>query len=139
MNIDYLIITLSSLSAILLIALIILIIKNVKANKKLKVLAATYLTMQSLLDLKNSKISDNDVHKENFIKFLSDSRDSAFEYIETVQNGIEAFVSEVDASISYFDEYGEVLSVNRPDYDSLKTISKAYKELKKLLPDEELR
>jgi len=80
---------------------------------------------------------DQDIHKENFIKFLSDSRDWAYEYIEDVQSGLNKFVSSVDADIAYFDEYGDVLSVERPDYAAMKNISVAYKELKKLLPVEE--
>jgi hypothetical protein len=57
---------------------------------------------------------DQDIHKENFIKFLSDSRDWAFEYIE---------------------EYGLVGDAY-PHYHSMKKISAAYKDLKKLLPEE---
>ena len=34
-------------------------------------------------------VSDDAVHKENFIKFLSDSRDWAFEYIEQSQKTIK--------------------------------------------------
>ena len=33
--------------------------------------------------------SDESVHKENFIKFLSDSRDWAFDYIESSQKTIQ--------------------------------------------------
>jgi hypothetical protein len=117
--------------------LFILIVKNIKLKKKITALAVTYSNMQRLLDFKDSAKPNNDMHQENFIKFLSDSRDWAFEYIESVQKGLDKFVSEVDASISYFDEYGEVLSINRPDYDSMKRISVAFKELKKLLPEEE--
>lgn len=137
MNTDTLLITLSAISTTLTFICIFFIVKNTMLNKKIILLAAAYSNMERLLDFKASKISDNDVHQENFIKFLSDSRDSAFEYIESVQDGLEKFVSEVDSSISYFDEYGEVLSVNRPDYEALKIISKAYKELKQLLPKEE--
>ena len=79
---------------------------------------------------------DNDAHQESFIKFLSDSRDSAFEYIEEVQNGIKKFVSDVDADISYFKEYGDIMAME-PNYNALKNISKSYDELIKLLPQEE--
>ena len=105
-------------------------------RKKIKLILASYAKIQELLSLKYEN-KDNDVHKESFIKFLSDSRESAYEYIEMVQKGLAKFVSDVDSSISYFDEYGDVLSKNRPDYDALKKISSSYKELKKLLPDNE--
>ena len=39
---------------------------------------------------------DQDIHKENFIKFLSDSRDWAFEYIEDVQTQLETFVRDIE-------------------------------------------
>jgi phosphoribosylaminoimidazole-succinocarboxamide synthase len=39
--------------------------------------------------------SDDTIHKENFIKFLSDSRDWAFEYIETSQKIIKEVSEEL--------------------------------------------
>ena len=46
--------------------------------------------------VKNSMgMSDDLVHKENFIKFLSDSRDWAFEYIETSQKTIKEVSEEL--------------------------------------------
>jgi len=100
-----------------------------------------YLASTSVQDLLDNpsisnEVADNDIHKENFIKFLSDSRDWAFEYIESVQSGLTDFNKEVGPLIEYFDKYGDVLSNQRPDYESMKKISKAYKELKKLLPEE---
>jgi hypothetical protein len=81
--------------------------------------------------------NDSDIHKENFIKFLSDSRDWAFGYIEEVQVGLSKFVGDIDSYIDYFDKYGDTISVERPDYAAMVQISKSYKELKKLLPIEE--
>jgi hypothetical protein len=99
--------------------------------------------MQEYIDIvKSGEVnSSNDelVHKENFIKFLSDSRDWAFEYIENVQSGLSKFVIDVDSHIEHFDKYGDVLSVERPDYAAMKQISKSYKELKQLLPTEEIK
>ena len=78
---------------------------------------------------------DQDIHKENFIKFLSDSRDWAFEYIEDVQKQLEDFIRDIEPEIMYFDEYG-VVGDAYPHYHSMKKISAAYKDLKKLLPEE---
>jgi alpha-L-fucosidase len=78
---------------------------------------------------------DQDIHKENFIKFLSDSRDWAFEYIEDVQTQLETFVRDIEPEIMYFDEYGLVGDAY-PHYHSMKKISAAYKDLRKLLPEE---
>ena len=78
---------------------------------------------------------EQDIHKENFIKFLSDSRDWAFEYIEDVQTQLENFIRDIEPEIMYFDEYG-VVGDAYPHYHSMKKISAAYKDLKKLLPEE---
>ncbi len=81
-------------------------------------------------------VSDQEVHKENFIKFLSDSRDWAFSYIEEVQAELKKFIEEIEPEINYFNEYGDVTSM-QPNYYSLKKISEAYYELARLLPKEE--
>ena len=85
----------------------------------------------------NKLIDEENIHKENFIKFLSESRDWAYEYIETVQKGLNDFIKNVDSEINHFDNYGNTLSMVRPDYQAMSKISKSYKELKKLLPIEE--
>ncbi len=80
--------------------------------------------------------NDSDIHKENFIKFLSDSRDWAFAYIEEVQVGLNKFVNDVEPEINYFKEYGDIGAM-KPNYYSLKKITEAYEQLKDLLPKEE--
>lgn len=106
-----------------------------KAFSKMMILNAT---MQEAFEASlQSPISkeDQDIHKENFIKFLSDSRDWAFEYIEDVQKQLETFINEIEPEIEYFDEYG-IVGDAYPHYYSMKKISAAYKDLKKLLPEE---
>ncbi len=113
--------------------------KTLKLQKELtKLLIAKVVLEEYITNIESSSIEkDESVHKENFIKFLSESRDWAYKYIEDVQNGLGAFIKAVDQDISHFDEFGDVLSTTRPDYESLKRISKAYKELLKLMPEEE--
>lgn len=77
--------------------------------------------------------SAEDLHKENFIKFLSDSRDWAYQYIEDVQNAISNFVDEVEPTIEYFDKYGMIVE-GSPHHESMKTISNSFKKLKTILP-----
>ena len=48
---------------------------------------------------------------------------------------LNKFISDIEPEIAYFDEYGEVGSAY-PHYHSMKKISGAYKELKKLLPED---
>lgn len=115
---------------------IFLLLKILKLRDAIKVLSVAYSRIESLSSLKNNDDLNNDVHKENFIKFLSDSRDWAYEYIQDIQEGVTNFVNEVEPEIAYFDEYGEVGSAY-PHYHSMKKISEAYKELKTLLPEDE--
>jgi len=128
------IIALSALLFISLTVVLVLFAKIRRLRNIVKKLGAAYSKIETLMLSKNKL--DNDAHQESFIKFLSDSRDSAFEYIEEVQSGINEFVSEVDPLISYFDEYGDIMSMS-PNYDNMKKISVEFKKLKKLLPEEQ--
>lgn len=79
--------------------------------------------------------TDKEKANEDFLKFVSDSRDWAYEYIEEVQDKLKAFIDDIEPEIAYFDEYGLVGDAY-PHYHSMKKISGAYKELKKLLPED---
>jgi len=127
------IIILGSLLFISLFALLILNAKLKALKNHIKKLAAAYSKIEILMSSKTKL--DNDAHQESFIKFLSDSRDSAFDYIQEVQSGIGDFVSEVDPLINYFDEYGDIMGMI-PNYDGMKKMSVEFKKLKKLLPEE---
>ena len=99
--------------------------------------AKLFISHESLQDFVkknnfNSK-SDEDVHKESFIKFLSDSRDWAFGYIEDVQKGLEKFISYAEPEINHFNETVDI-SKGTEYYSFMKKFSKEYKELKKLMP-----
>lgn len=88
-------------------------------------------------EVEESKLKNDDsVHKENFIKFISDSRDWAYQYIESVQIGINNFINEVEPEINYFKEYGNIVAMS-PNYYSMKKIVEEYEKLKTLLPEEE--
>ena len=120
-------------------------ISYIAVNRKLKAvttgfsdLFTAYGKIRETLEAKqtfDSSASDQDIHKENFIKFLSDSRDWAFNYIEEVQTGINNFLKEVEPKINYFDTYGIVIE-GMPHHDDMKIISEQVKELKKLLPED---
>lgn len=91
-------------------------------------------------EVEESKIkSDESVHKENFIKFISDSRDWAYDYIENVQAGLKHFIDETAPEIQYFRDYSDTMAL-APNYYSMKKISEEYDKLKELLPiDEEIK
>ena len=117
-------------------ASVLLTLKIIILRQRVLTLAMSLVRVQDVFNSTKQQDSESDVHKENFIKFLSDSRDWAYEYIEDVQSSISSFVSEVEPEISYFDEYG-IVGDAYPHYHSMKKISQAYKELKKVLPDGE--
>lgn len=117
----------------------------VSATKKLKSVSdgfsqlfLTYNALREVLDLKEEAYkSEDDIHKENFIKFLSDSREWAFGYIEEVQNGLKKFINEVGPELEYYNKYGVVVQGMILPHDlALKKISEEFEDLKKLLPED---
>lgn len=108
------------------------------ANEAFAKTLISYNALLSSSEINNniSQISDDlDIHKENFIKFLSDSRDWAFDYIEEVQNGLQDFIKNVEPSVNYFEQYG-LITEGSPHYQDMKLVSDNFKKLKKLLPEE---
>jgi len=140
---DIFIVVFATLTVCFALSYMLVLKQSIKLKKDISKLFIENTLLQEYVDLtkstKTKEDSDESIHKENFIKFLSDSRDWAFSYIESVQKGLTKFVSDVDADVSHFDEYGDALSMSRPDYPSMKNISKAYKELKTLLPEDEIK
>lgn len=104
-----------------------------KANKTLITKTLQTLLLQRLNNSTNK--TDKDTADEAFLKFVSDSRDWAYQYIDEAQQGINNFITDIEPEINYFDEYG-VESAAQSHYHSMKKISGAYKELKKLLPED---
>lgn len=125
---------------ILFIAMFIyLLIANVKIRLKNKTLALTILQERIDKNIIIDKISkDLDKTKpieqtDGFLKFISESRDLAFSYIEEAQTGISKFVKGVQPEMEYFNKFGSI-SEGQPLHESMVKISKEYEELKKLLP-----
>jgi hypothetical protein len=81
----------------------------------------------SYQDIKDQELQS----KDDFVKFLSESRDWAFLYIEQVQEGLQAFVRDAGPAIEYWDRYQAPISFE----SHMEVISKAYKEIQKLLPE----
>ena len=118
------------------------VFKNVQLRIKLS--ATTLELLRAHLDKtiisdQLSKMNGVEVKKDSsseaFLKFVSDSRDWAYQYIDDVQASLNKFISDIEPEIAYFDEYGLVGDAY-PHYHSIKKISGAYKELKKLLPED---
>jgi hypothetical protein len=121
----------------------VLVYKNIKLNIKLSSKRVEVLRLsidnavlsEKLFENLNTPTVKPDETSEAFLKFISDSRDWAYTYIEDVQASLNKFITDIDAEILYFDTYGDLMGAE-PNYNSMKKISKAYKELKKLLPED---
>jgi hypothetical protein len=136
--IEYIVIvSLSTTSLLFLIAYSLMAKKSSKLAKELSILYIDNLALKKFIDSEaDKKLTNQDIHNENFVKFLSDSRELAYAYIEDFQAGLNDFVSSVEPEINYFKEHGDLISMS-PNYYSLKKIVEEYDKLKKLLPEEE--
>lgn len=129
---DLILITLLFLSTLIFLFLYIV---QKKANKVIIAKTLETLLMQQLT--RGTNKTDKDQANEDFLKFISDSRDWAYQYIEEVQAGIKTFIDEVGPQIEHYNKYGAAVDGMVAPHDfALKKISIAYKELKKLLPEE---
>ena len=121
------------LYGILGVIFISFVISTIVLKKKNTNLTASIITI--LLENANNKSASEDKNlntNEGFVKFLSDSRDWAFAYIEEVQSVLGKFISEVGPEIDYYRNFGQ--AVDSPNNESLDKISNAYLELEKVLP-----
>jgi len=84
-----------------------------------------------LSEIETKKVEES----EGFIRFVSESRDWAFKYIEDVQEALKAFDNAAGPELEYLYDHSRVNS----DISSKAAIDKVYKEYKKLkemLPDD---
>jgi hypothetical protein len=79
-------------------------------------------------ELADQKIEKND----GFVKFISDSRDWAFQYIEDVQQALEDFDKKISPTLEYYSTFGS--TIDGLHVDLTKQVSEAYEELKRVLP-----
>jgi uncharacterized membrane protein YvbJ len=126
-----------------IILFFILVFKNVQLKVKLssttleliKAHLDKTILSEKLVELSEKKNKLEDPSSEAFLKFISDSRDWAYTYIDEVQSSLNKFITDLEPEILYFDTYGDLMGAE-PNYNSMKKISGAYKELKKLLPED---
>jgi hypothetical protein len=130
------------LIVLLVVALIVSVVKLKLKNRKLAVELLQATIDQNIVLTKLAeelkKKEDVSIEKtEGFLKFISESRDMAFDYIEKIQESLVKFRDEVGPEIDYMLTYGTSTG------DSLQTksfikIEKAYTKLMNAaLPPEE--
>lgn len=123
--------------SIVIAALVIYVIKlridKKRVSKVLENLAVDYMIVREELEKTVAAKENKGVEQtEGFLKFISDSRDWAFNYIEEVQEGLKKFSDVAGPTLKYINTYGQ--SVVTPHDEAIKKISEAYEELEKLLP-----
>ncbi len=92
------------------------------------------LLIDTITKLGQERESKSIEQSDGFLKFVSESRDWAFKYIEDVQAGIKKFTDVAGPEIKYLNTYGKVSDY--PQMASVDKISEAYFDLEKLLPSE---
>lgn len=106
-------------------------IRTVMLSKKLDEIRIALAT-----ELVNT-YSNNDETKDNFLKFVSDSREWAFDYIEDVQNSLKEFIDTIEEDVNHYDQYGAAIEGHCLPYDvAMKKMVVELPKLKKLLPEE---
>lgn len=80
--------------------------------------------------LENKKLEESD----DFVKFLSDTRNAAFDYIEDVQANIQEFDSILSDISEWNNTYGSVAG-KTPHAEKIEQLSLAYDKLRNLLPE----
>lgn len=91
--------------------------------------------VEKLSEILKENESKSIEESDGFLKFVSESRDWAFRYIEEVQSALREFDKEIGPSLAYAEKYG-LLDINSPSKDSVFIINDAYKKLKRVLPEE---
>jgi hypothetical protein len=126
-----------------ILSFFILLVNNIRFYIRITSLSKELLQAQidktvlaeKLFESSARNLLKKETDSDAFLKFVSDSRDWAYQYIEDVQESLNKFITDIEPEIAYFDEYG-VASSAYPHYHSMKKISGAYKELKKVLPED---
>jgi hypothetical protein len=93
----------------------------------------------ALLEQGVKKVLNNEIvpveNTEGFMKFISESREWAFDYIDDVQVAIQEFKDAAGPEIEYFREYGSAMDL--PTDGLIQRITTAYDKLILMLPEEE--
>lgn len=131
------------LFGIALILFVALVVANFSLrfeNKKLKTAAVQdgidrAIIMEKLGEVIASQEKTNVSQTDGFLKFVSDSRDAAFKYIEEVQAAIDEFDRRVGPVVKHYKDTGKVLE-RRPS-ELVKELTQAYDKLMASMPKED--
>jgi hypothetical protein len=123
------------------ISILVLLYLLVKSNFQKRKILALYIQAemdkhflgQKIEEISNElstlKLSESD----GFVKFISQSRDWAFEYIEEVQKVLKEFDEEIAPRLNWANTYGKTAG-DTVHTETITKISEAYDKLKSVLP-----
>ena len=136
---DILNLILFSTSLVLILVLLYLVVKsNINKRKMLALYIQSemqkHMLGQKIEELQKELSSKELSETDGFVKFISQSRDWAFEYIEEVQKALIEFDNEVAAQLEWATTYGR-LSGDTVHTNTVNIVSEAYKKLKSVLPE----
>ena len=129
--------------AILSIFVLLLLFNNIRLqirNKRLVIKLAQEIVDKKIISDRlseelSAQSSKNLEQSDGFLKFISQSRDWAFDYIEKVQAALLVFKNKVEPQILYAKTYGTV-SGESPHTIIIDRISDAYDDLVKVMPED---
>lgn len=124
-------------SGVSLFLLVLLIMQRKARLELLEKYVRSEIEKSIVLEKLEDVIKENELKtiegSDGFLKFVSDSREWAFKYIEDVQSAFAKFDDIVTPDLDYADKYG-FIDMDTPSRAAIAKISKAYKELKEMLP-----
>jgi pantothenate synthetase len=128
---------------VLLLIIVILLINNLAIRSKNRKLSVEVVQIaldkavisQRLKEELEKKDSDSIEKSEGFLKFISQSRDWAFDYIEQVQAALLEFRNKIEPQILYSKTYGTTVGESTHSI-IIDKISDAYDDLVKVMPED---
>jgi hypothetical protein len=133
------IIAMVAVSAIATFFLILLIVQRKSRLEILEKYVRSEIEKSIIVEKLEEAIKENELKNiegsDGFLKFVSDSREWAFKYIEDVQEAFAKFDNLIAPDLDYADRYG-LIDMDTPSKHALARINKAYKELKGMLPQD---
>lgn len=132
-------ITFSVMTAII-VTLIVVSIRLVLDKKRLSAMLIQAISDKNYVTKKLGEVFDEKeallLEQDNgFIRFLSESRESAFSYIESVQEVLKEYDETIQQVIDWNNTYGSALG-DTPHSEALEMVATAHKKLKDLLPEQ---
>jgi mannitol-specific phosphotransferase system IIBC component len=129
-----------SVALLVFIALIVANISTRLQNNKLKanltqeVIDRT-IVMEEMRKLVAEIDNKNSNQNDGFLKFVSDSREAAFKYIEEVQEAINEFDQKVGPVVKHYKQTGKILE--RKPSELVRELTSAYDKLMASMPKED--